>query len=72
MSKIEKLIMACEDMTELLTLDPKIDVRDVLVESDKFDMYDEKYVSINVDIGGKYRMFLIPWSQIKMIEVIST
>ena len=26
--KIEKLIMACEDMTEVLTLDPKIETDD--------------------------------------------
>ena len=28
MSKIEKLIMACEDMTDVLTLDPKIETDD--------------------------------------------
>jgi len=53
-----------------VSLDRKIDVREVLVENDKF-VLEKEWVRITVAIQDKYRTYIIPLTQVKLIEIIN-
>ena len=54
-----------------VSLDQKIDVREVTVDADKYNEF-ESFISFTAEVNGKDRTYKIPWTRIRLVELVNS